>query len=353
MRYVQDEHSNAVFYDIDTWRWVESMEVQRPDLEHGEETTVGRMIRTRKPGLKQQMTKLDKFSLAAKFEHRETGAEVWVVSVHLKAIGTSASNIPVHQPEVNNWLLWVLARAGRAKNTMIVAGGDFNDGSHDLLMHAAVAAHRNDDENPPVQIAATERHLQQAFAAPVLTHRAGNSAPPTRGPVRVAFPAQLRPPPSALPPPLSRAIDPRVPRPPTRATVHETEFKHKGGSLFARLFGVFTHTFDGLYSLNTQAVDGAHTGRAHEMHAYSDHYLIDWTVRLHCPGCQPPAADDEDEEDDRDDAAPVLDEDEEEEEEEEDEEEEDEEDEDERNGVVDADWEMQRIEQNLRRAGLL
>ena len=254
MRFVQDQHSNAIFYDQTKWAWVESMQVMRnadPDE-----------ISAR-PGLAEEV---EKYTLAAKFRHIATGVHVWVVSVHLKAIGIKNSNIAKHQPEVNNWLRRVLAKVGADEDTMIVAGGDFNDNAHDALMRVAA----RDTQN---LIAAHNRVLQPAFAHRTNTHIAGNSAPPPTPPA---------PPAPAQPPTAAHA----------RGAVHETDLKHRAGAFFGRMVSS-THSFDGLYSYNKVAVDVVVPGRVHGMdlgnaHSISDHCLIDWTIRLKCPACAPP-----------------------------------------------------------------
>jgi endonuclease/exonuclease/phosphatase family metal-dependent hydrolase len=233
MRFVQDQHSNAIFYDQTKWAWVESMQVMRK----ADPEDIGA-----RPGLAEEVKK---YTLAAKFRHIATGVHVWVVSVHLKAISGPprflSTNIKVHQPEVNNWLRRVLAKVGADEDTMIVAGGDFNDNAHDALMRVAA----RDTQN---LIAAHNRRLQPAFAHRTNTHIAGN--------------------------------------------MHETDLKHGVGAFFGRMGGS-THSFDGLYSYNKVAVDVVVPGRVHSMdlgnaHSISDHCLIDWTIRLKCPACAPP-----------------------------------------------------------------
>jgi endonuclease/exonuclease/phosphatase family metal-dependent hydrolase len=233
MRFVQDQHSNAIFYDQTKWAWVESMQVMRK----ADPEDIGA-----RPGLAEEVKK---YTLAAKFRHIATGVHVWVVSVHLKAISGPprflSTNIKVHQPEVNNWLRHVLAKVGADEDTMIVAGGDFNDNAHDALMRVAA----RDTQN---LIAAHNRVLQPAFAHRTNTHIAGN--------------------------------------------MHETDLKHGVGAFFGRMGGS-THSFDGLYSYNKVAVDVVDPGRVHGMdlgnaHSISDHCLIDWTIRLKCPACAPP-----------------------------------------------------------------
>jgi hypothetical protein len=203
-----------------------------------------------------------KYTFAAKFQDMKArSTNVWVVSVHLKAVGASTWSMGTggpHMDEVNNWFSHVVEAADEDPGApMILMGGDFNDSHHHALMEQAAAAYAAGRSTGIV-----DSILQGEDAA----------AAPTEGERRLLDLCARRRGDGEL-------VSTMRPK-----NVHETDVKHSllrmggavlsaGGSMLGYADAMYDLPLDGLYSFSKEELRKV-SGSAHDMSRFSDHDLV-------------------------------------------------------------------------------